>query len=87
MKTHELKTVNPYFQEVWEGNKRFELRLNDRDFNVNDVLLLKEYDSENETCSQREIWCIVAYILKDYPGIDKDYCILGIKNVSCYFNR
>jgi hypothetical protein len=42
MKTHELKTINPYFTEVLEGLKNFEVRFNDRDFNVGDEVRLQE---------------------------------------------
>ena len=34
MKKHILKTINPYFQDVWDNKKTFEIRLNDRDFKV-----------------------------------------------------
>ena len=34
MKKHLLKTINPYFQDVWDNKKTFEIRLNDRDFKV-----------------------------------------------------
>lgn len=42
--THELKTWPPYYQEVHQGRKNFEVRLNDRDFRPMDVLKLREYD-------------------------------------------
>lgn len=42
--THELKTYPKYFQETIEGNKPFEIRKNDRNFQVGDVLILKEWD-------------------------------------------
>ena len=54
MKTHELKTLPEYFEQVWNGNKRFELRKNDRDFQENDILILKEYNFEDKRYTQRE---------------------------------
>lgn len=42
---HELKIYPKYFQETIEGNKPFEIRKNDRHFQVGDVLLLKEWDN------------------------------------------
>lgn len=41
MKLHELKTDPLTFDEVWQGRKRFEIRLNDRDFKDGDVLRLR----------------------------------------------
>jgi len=46
---HELKTVNPYFTLVWMGDKRAELRNNDRNFAVGDILVLREFTPGNST--------------------------------------
>lgn len=40
-KTHELKILPKYFSEVYSGNKTFEVRKNDRNFKVGDMLILK----------------------------------------------
>lgn len=77
---HELKTINPHFKQVWDGDKTFELRKNDRDFRVNDWLKLKEYDKEYDLYSGREVMCLVTHILENYTGIEKGYCILSIIN-------
>lgn len=44
MKTHELKILPSYFEQVANGNKPFEIRKNDRDFKLHDVLLLREIE-------------------------------------------
>ncbi len=44
MKTHELKILPEYFKEVLLGNKNFEIRKNDRNFQVGDYVELREYD-------------------------------------------
>ena len=41
MKLHELKIKHKYLVEVDCGNKTFELRKNDRDYQVGDLSLLK----------------------------------------------
>ena len=35
-KVHELKILPEYFWQVWHGNKTFELRKNDRNYNAGD---------------------------------------------------
>lgn len=41
---HNLKTWPEYFRAVRNREKTFELRFNDRDFKVGDVLLLQEFN-------------------------------------------
>lgn len=74
---HNLKILPMYFEEVRLGNKTFELRKNDRHYNVGDTLILKEFDGNNYT--KRELTREITYILQggNY-GLDKDYCILGM---------
>lgn len=55
-----LKTWPMYFDKVLDGSKTFEIRKNDRDFQVGDVLILKEYDEENYT--GRQIYLEVTYV-------------------------
>lgn len=43
---HELKCRPEYFNRVCIGQKTFEVRKNDRNFQVGDVLILKEYSPE-----------------------------------------
>jgi hypothetical protein len=42
MQTHELKTLAHAFEETWKKRKTFEIRKNDRDFQVGDVVKLRE---------------------------------------------
>ena len=42
--THDLKTWPEYFHQILARKKTFELRLNDRDFQVGDTLRLIEFD-------------------------------------------
>ncbi len=41
---HKLKTWPVYFDALWRKLKLFELRKNDRDYRVNDTLLLQEFE-------------------------------------------
>ena len=74
---HYLKTETEFFQAVERGVKKFELRLNDRDFKVYDILHLEEVVSGVKT--GRSLAPLeIKYILQGgVYGLDKDYCILN----------
>lgn len=77
MKIHELKILPEYFDAVRSGDKRFELRRNDRDFQKGDILRLKEWDGEKYT--GEEIDVLVRYILFNWTaGLQDGYCIMSI---------
>ncbi len=44
MKIHDLKILPSFFEQVINGNKMFEIRENDRDYKLGDVLLLREVE-------------------------------------------
>jgi hypothetical protein len=82
---HELKCVQPFFSAVKNGKKNFEVRKNDREFMVGDILWLREYNpsiTQNNGYTGEGFFRDIIYILKDidYPeGVQSGYCILGIK--------
>ena len=57
---HDLKTIQPYFDEVAAGRKRFEIRFDDRGFAVGDWLCLKEWTGQDYT--GREVYAKILYI-------------------------
>lgn len=76
-KTHELKIAPHFLKEIEIGNKNFEIRFNDRNFQVGDTLILKGF--ENETYTKQELTRTIDFILEDYPGLEKGYVILSLK--------
>ncbi|WP_167630626.1 DUF3850 domain-containing protein [Listeria valentina] len=48
-KTHKLKILPQFFKEARSGNKYFEIRKNDRDYQVDDYIVLNEYNGKNYT--------------------------------------
>ena len=64
MKTVEKKVWPEYFEQILNGSKTFELRLQDFDIAEGDTLLLKEWDPETKTYTGREISKTVGYVGK-----------------------
>jgi len=60
----EKKCWPEYFQEILDGKKTFELRLNDFDINEGDVLVLKEWDHETKDYTGRKLEKKVGYVGK-----------------------
>lgn len=80
MKVHKLKIKEEYFNEVKEGRKTFEIRKNDRDYKVGDVVILTKVD--NEGFLTREVLVgTITYLLKNCPqyGLGCGYCIFSLK--------
>ena len=78
MKVHELKTYPHYFKQSLDGNKPFEIRLNDRNFQVGDIVILKEWD--NIKYSGRELRGVIKYIIDDrFIGIAKGYVAFSLE--------
>gem|GEM_PF-807828 len=76
--THELKTWPSCFAAVRAGNKPFDVRENDRNFQVGDMLILREFDPESEQYTGQSITRWVSYVLQGGAfGVQPDWCVLG----------
>ena len=92
MKLHNLKIEKKHFQAILDGKKNFEVRNNDRDFQVDDLITFDVYEDTNLFGKQKVIACDsgkglvfkVTYVLKDIPeyGLDEKYCVFGIKRMK-----
>lgn len=80
--THHLKCLHPYFDAVARGDKTFEVRLNDRDFQVGDTLKLVRYVDDKgdwEHIVKRR----VTYVLHGGQfGIEPGYVVMGLEKVD-----
>lgn len=76
---HHLKTWPQFFVDVLGGHKPFELRKNDRNFQVGDLVCLWEY--YDGIYSDRAILAAVPYVLKDALGfgLQDGFCILTLR--------
>lgn len=60
-----VKKIWPeYFQKILDGEKTFELRLNDFEIDQGDILILKEWDPETKEYTGREVAKRVGYVGK-----------------------
>lgn len=75
--THELKTQQPYYDDVLSGRKSFELRRDDRDFKLGDLLLLREFNPRYGFTGETQSFDIV-YILRNSQFLKEGYCALGL---------
>ena len=74
---HYLKTETEYFQAIECGEKKFELRKNDRDFKKYDMLYLEEIVNGIRTGRSLPPYEI-QYVLKGGKyGLEKNYCIMN----------
>ena len=71
-----------YYVEIEAGNKSFELIKNDRDFKVDDVVIMevvKDGTPTNEKTAPR----IITYVFKGGKfGLSSDYCIFETKPIG-----
>ena len=74
---HELKTWPSFYALLARGNKKFELRKNDRNFQTGDMVHLREYDPNTAYYSGRYIIARITYILltAESLGLKDGYCI------------
>jgi hypothetical protein len=77
--THKLKILPNHLYDITKHGKRFEIRKNDRNFQVGDTVCLNEWTPENEY-SGRIFNCKITYVFHggEY-GLDKDYCVFGFE--------
>ncbi len=85
-KTHELKTHPEPFTAVLDGKKRYELREDDRGFEVGDTLVLQEWSAtptgdchDKGHYSGREFKALVTYLSRaPFWGLTGKLCVLSI---------
>ncbi|KAF1291069.1 DUF3850 domain-containing protein [Candidatus Enterococcus leclercqii] len=74
---HKLKIRQEFFEPVIQGKKRFEIRKNDRNFKVGDIIMLEEID-ENSVYTGDSFKTRITFIT-DYQQ-KGGYVVLGISS-------
>jgi hypothetical protein len=77
---HMLKCWPEYFGAVLDGSKTFEVRKDDRGFQVGDNLCLNEWDPKTERYTTRSVERWVTYVLRDGPFAIPGHVIMGIRD-------
>lgn len=82
--THTLKLRICYCDSVYNGDKTFEVRYNDRDFQVGDFVKFLPVDDNG--CSVvhpiSDLSYVITYVLSD-PYYNKDnYCVFSIRRTD-----
>lgn len=78
MTVHFVKTEKEYYRFAIEHVKTFEVRKNDRDYKVGDLLCLAEIDNGKKTGLHH--YFLITYILNDTRFVKDGFVILGIKD-------
>lgn len=85
---HFVKSWAHFFDAIAVGEKKHDLRKNDRDYKVGDVLRLQRYDNINGRYTGAELEQKVTYITNNqFPCafssavLPNDYCILSLGDI------
>lgn len=81
-KRHVMKCWPEYFQEVWDKNKPFEIRKDDRNIQAGDTILLKEWDKDKERFTGRAIECLASYVIRNNKFCKPGYCTIGLRYMT-----
>lgn len=77
MKIHDLKVAGGFFDDIHTGRKRFEVRRNDRDFRVGDVLYLREW-CDVLGYSGRACAACVTYLLEGWHDLPEGVVVMSL---------
>ena len=80
---HALKIRCDYFDSVLSGEKTFEIRENDRDYRVGNMLALNEINGHGEYTG-RSALVYIRYIFQDSEYLKENYVAISIKPCMCF---
>ena len=87
METHRLKIKSDHFSAVINKTKTAEIRYNDRNYQVGDILILNEID-ENGVFTGNNCVVIVTHVLDDNQYLQTGYVMLSFHMLnSDFLNR
>lgn len=77
MTTHDLKIWPVYFDLHITRQMEFQIRRDDRKFEISDRLRLREWDPTTEKYSGRVALSRVTSVIRDLPGLQPGFVALG----------
>lgn len=83
MRVHELKLNQKFEKAVWLGDKPFEIRKNDRDYQVGDRIRFHVVDDRGNAWASLldRITFEITYVLSGW-GLEEGYVALGIREIE-----
>lgn len=86
---HKVKSWTAFFQAFKNGSKKHDMRdMKDRNYAVDDILILQEYDPFKGEYTGDELHMKITYITsRNTPcafssaALDRDYCILSLEKM------
>ena len=83
-KIHALKCRGDFFMSVYDNEKEFEVRKNDRDFKIGDyIVLCQRYGQDDGELSGLTCMRKIKYILTGGQfGVQQGYVVLGLEVVG-----
>lgn len=82
MTLHEVNTKSEFFNEVRLGRKTAEIRVNDRNYQANDVLIQHEIDKDGHKTGASLVHEITHVLYGGKFGLSKEVCVLSLSNSS-----
>ena len=82
--THALKLRKCYCDPVYQGRKSFEVRYNDRNFQVGDYVKFRPVDDNGNDIRHpvEDAFYVITYVLSD-PDYNKEhYCVFSIRQIG-----
>jgi len=80
-KHHIVKCWPIYFGALLCRDKRFDVRFNDRDYQVDDLVTFQEWCPVTKEFSGEELTYRALYILAQHDGLKDGFVVLGLDNV------
>jgi len=91
MKIHELKILDKYFNEIMLGNKTAELRFNDRDYEVGDLIYFNELVIDGKLVPNNAdkiegyyMMLYITHIISDTSFLQPGYIMISFKVMHLY---